>query len=477
MGQRLDALETPLTFPQIARALAEAWKRLEGSDPDIDALALLLAQSALETGNWKKSYCFNLGNAKAGDSWTGDHCFYFADEIVSASQAARAYAQRARRTDGSAAHDVQCKPLRGGQIQVTLWPDHPWCRFRAFRSLEDGANDYVGLLKKRFSSAWPALERGDADSFIGLLKQAGYFTASVDVYLPPVRKLFTKFRKRLVDEAILTAPLLPRAVEGRVTVRKGSKGKLVSEVQTILVASGYVDVDVSGKFDEATRRAVVLFQQQHIDEQGLPLEPDGKVGPKTWWALLNDSGEFQRNRLTPPTSEGLTPDRTKLLELILAEHAKDVREVPNGSNDSKDIRKYWGKTGISKKPWCCAYVSWGLNEALGKLPINGTHHLGVQRMWLEAKKLGMETVAPKPGDVFIQIKDEGTGHTGFVVGLSEDGLTVFTCEGNCGNRLKLGQRPRSSIDHFIDCIRDGQSDDFPRGSNLTFEDVSQEGTR
>jgi hypothetical protein len=98
-------------------------------------------------------------------------------------------------------------------------------------------------------------------------------------------------------------------------------------------------------------------------------------------------------------------------------------------------------------------------------------------MWVRAAELGMAEDQPKPGDVFIQIKTGGTGHTGFVVGLSEDGNVVYTCEGNCGNRVKYGQRPRSTIHHFIDCIRDGQGLDFPRGSNLQFEDVDGDGTR
>jgi len=98
-------------------------------------------------------------------------------------------------------------------------------------------------------------------------------------------------------------------------------------------------------------------------------------------------------------------------------------------------------------------------------------------MWVRAHQLGMEVREPKPGDVFIQIKTAGKGHTGFVVGLSADGSVVYTCEGNCGNRIKYGQRPIGSIHHFIDCIRDGQSSDFSRGSNLVFEDVTDDGTR
>jgi hypothetical protein len=154
-----------------------------------------------------------------------------------------------------------------------------------------------------------------------------------------------------------------------------------------------------------------------------------------------------------------------------------VRESPLGSNRGRDIDRYWGRTGIIGKPWCCAFVSWALNEALGRLPIAGQHHLGVARMWIRAKELGMETSEPKPGDLFVQLLGSGTGHTGFVVNVSRDGQTIYTCEGNCANRLKLGQRSRATISHFIDCIADGQGNEFPREQNLEFEDVDNEGTR
>ena len=85
------------------------------------------------------------------------------------------------------------------------------------------------------------------------------------------------------------------------------------------------------------------------------------------------------------------------------------------------------------------------------------------------KKVGQYT---RRGDVFVQIKSNGQGHTGFVVGLSEDDDTVYTCEGNCGNRLKLGRRRRREIHHYIDCLQDGQSMDFSRGDPGVSESVT-----
>ena len=48
------------------------------------------------------------------------------------------------------------------------------------------------------------------------------------------------------------------------------------------------------------------------------------------------------------------------------------------------------------------------------------------------------------------------------IGVSEDGRCVYTCEGNSGNRLKIGKRDKSTIQHYIDVFNDGQGLGFPR---------------
>jgi hypothetical protein len=480
MGQRLNATITEVSFLELSEALSKAWKDVTEKSPSNSSLAVLLAQSALETGHWQSCRAFNLGNAKAGPSWHGDFCFYAADEIVSTAQAARAYADRNPRTDGIQGHDVELRPLADGRVQVTLHPDHAWCRFRAFSSLEEGARDYLGLLHRRFTGAWPALETGDAEAFVRALKQLNYFTASVERYLPPVLKLFERFSLALesaqAPHTLPPAPLLPTPDRKRPTLRAGARGDSVVELQRILLSLGYTDFSITGVLDEATNQAVELFQLQHIDSSGRPLASDGVVGPKTWWALDNPSGDAQESFMPTPPVGGLTPTRRKLLEILDREHQKPVSESPDGSNRSKDIDRYFGNTGLRGQPWCCAFVSWALERALGEFPIGGIHHPGVQRMWVMANDLGMAVDQPKPGDLFIQIKSKGTGHTGFVIGVSEDGRSVYTCEGNAGNRLKYGQRQVSTIHHFVDCIADEQDEHFERGANVTVESVEGEST-
>ena len=246
------------------------------------------------------------------------------------------------------------------------------------------------------------------------------------------------------------------------TLRRLKPDPDVVRLQHLLSSHGYFSdrTPANGLFDDVTYDNVVLFQLQHVDRSGQALEPDGEVGENTWWALQNPSGTAQRNHFQPFVPDHLTARRKQILELIFEEHATPVYEVPDGSNRSPNIDQYWGQTGIIGQPWCCAFVSWVLREVLGYYPINGVHHIGVQNMWRAAQRENLATEKPKPGDVFIQIKSGGKGHTGFVVGVSADGKHIYTGEGNCGNRLKIGRRTCDSIEHYIDCIQDGQGMDF-----------------
>ncbi len=262
------------------------------------------------------------------------------------------------------------------------------------------------------------------------------------------------------------------------TLKKFEADQDVVKLQHLLSAQGYFveRMPEHGLFETVTHENVVLFQTQHIDQNGKQLETDGVVGDKTWWALLNPSGEFQQNHINPFVPDGLTPIRQQLLDLLYLEHDRPVFEVPDGSNRSRDIDGYWGDLGIKGHPWCCAFVSWALHTVLNKYPISDKHHVGVQKMWDNARQLGMQTPIAKPGDIFIQIKSGGKGHTGFVVGVSEDGNSIYTVEGNCGNRLKVGMRHMDSISHYIDCLSDGQDETFSR-KDFDVSELGNLGTR
>ena len=72
---------------------------------------------------------------------------------------------------------------------------------------------------------------------------------------------------------------------------------------------------------------------------------------------------------------------------------------------------------------------------------------------------------PVPGDAFVMLHKSdagelnGRGHIGFVYRVSQNGKRFNTIEGNCGDRVKLGERgvDDRSMAGFIDFWKDGRS--------------------
>lgn len=89
----------------------------------------------------------------------------------------------------------------------------------------------------------------------------------------------------------------------------GAWGEDVTTLQEILNNLGY-KVKIDGIFGNATRAAVLKFQELNADQSGAPLVVDGIVGPKTWWALTR----------APMVNAGVPPvaDRNKLVLIGIA---------------------------------------------------------------------------------------------------------------------------------------------------------------
>ncbi len=166
-------LLTACDAPTYLRAIRGGLETLSGKTPSNAHVAVLTAQSALESGRWRSMHRFNPGNIKAADSY----------EYL--------YTQ------------FRCNEVIGGRV---LWfdPPHPQTNFRAFMDLETGVLDYLRFLKDRarYSSAWHAAESGDPALFVHALKNAGYFTADEAPYLRSVVSLFGEYMRLLASEPV-----------------------------------------------------------------------------------------------------------------------------------------------------------------------------------------------------------------------------------------------------------------------------------
>ena len=154
---------TPLTLEQACEAFADGYSLALLEDPLPACLAVLVAHSALETGNWKSMHCNNAGNVKASSTWSGDYCMFRCNEVI------------------------------GGKV-VWFDPPHPQTWFRAFPTAATGMAEQVRFLsmRSRYAQAWLRAKAGDPEGFVRELAKAGYFTAAVEPYVRAVVSLTVK---------------------------------------------------------------------------------------------------------------------------------------------------------------------------------------------------------------------------------------------------------------------------------------------
>ncbi|HEX4336997.1 MAG TPA: glucosaminidase domain-containing protein [Polyangiaceae bacterium] len=141
----VKAQRTPLSGSEAAQAIESAWTDVMGEPPSKSTVAVLTAQWAHETGRGRSMLNYNFGGIK-GTGPSG----------LSASYGTK---------EGWGASEV-----------------HTTDTFRAYRTPEEGAKDYVQLLAKRFPKAVEAAKAGDPDGFVRGLKERGYFTGNEVAY-------------------------------------------------------------------------------------------------------------------------------------------------------------------------------------------------------------------------------------------------------------------------------------------------------
>jgi hypothetical protein len=178
-GRFVPDIVTPLCQQEAADAIRVAVERITGAPPSSQALAVLMAQTALETGRWQSLHRFNWGNIKAGAHWPHLYTCFRCNEVINGR-------------------------VQWFQPDTDGWrvpPGHPQTRFRAYRSAQDGAEDHIRFLavdtdgdgRNKYATAWGAAMAGEDALFVQSLKLAGYFTAPLAPYLRAVQLLTREF--------------------------------------------------------------------------------------------------------------------------------------------------------------------------------------------------------------------------------------------------------------------------------------------
>lgn len=199
--------------------------------------------------------------------------------------------------------------LPGPLAQLGLGRDGTWYVIAAGRCNHAGAGNWKGITEgnTRFigieaentglpnDSPWPdiqvdAYKRGVAAILLHLGRPADFCAGHKEYALPKGRKAdppfdMDDFRRDVagfMDGSIVPPPPIPAAepplqpggAAGRPTLRRGSSGDAVRQLQAAL---GLQPAD--GVFGPGTEAAVRAFQRTH------GLVPDGIIGPKSWGLL------------------------------------------------------------------------------------------------------------------------------------------------------------------------------------------------
>ncbi len=169
-ASQVAAVKTQLSAGQAQEALRTAWERVTGEAPSDKTLALITAQWAHETANGGSMYNYNF----AGIKGTGP------SGLSVAQRTREGYGENERRIVDN---------------------------FRAYRSAEEGATDYVQLLSRRFPDAVEGARQGDPAAFVRGLKSRGYFTGHEGSYLNSVSSIASRYLGEKLD---VSGPVPPR---------------------------------------------------------------------------------------------------------------------------------------------------------------------------------------------------------------------------------------------------------------------------
>ena len=213
-------------------------------------------------------------------------------------------------------------------------------------------------------------------------------------------------------------------------IQSGETDKsIVKAIQRKLNELGCGPVEVIGTFGPRTVHAVKLFQATHRDQNGLPLEIDGKIGSLTWVALFGMDTVVVTD----------DPGKAYLSEVLqIAQSQIGVMEEPPGSNRGKQVEEYLASVDLGPgNYWCAAFVYWCFQKAADKLkrknPVLQTGHCMTHWNKTPGKKILAEDAVNKPslvkpGHIFIINTGGSHGHTGLVEKV--EGGFIHTIEGN-----------------------------------------------
>lgn len=175
LGQYVRPARTIITKLEACVAYWDACTSL-GMKPTIPLVTVLVAHGALETGHFESCWLYNVGNIKAGGSWTGKYTCLSCNEILKAGGPLVYFTPQGELTGN---------PKYGGKLKtpydqnpLPVPEGHPQTRFRAYDSLAQGVEDKIRfLLKPYWEPVLKPARLGDVSTYVRMIRIRNYFTA------------------------------------------------------------------------------------------------------------------------------------------------------------------------------------------------------------------------------------------------------------------------------------------------------------
>jgi hypothetical protein len=198
----VEVVTTTPTARQVVDMLLVTW-----SDLTHEGARTLTAQFMAETGGGRSCFNWNLGNVKSG---ANQPHMYLTNvwECYSKTEADAWVAKGKGLVRIATAEETKKWPC--ADTTVVFSPPHEQCRFRAYASLQEGAQRWLSLHQQIARSNRDyvrALAAGDAAAAAKALKKAGYYTAPEINYAQAMTA-----QRKIIDAALGPVPWTPHVL-------------------------------------------------------------------------------------------------------------------------------------------------------------------------------------------------------------------------------------------------------------------------
>jgi hypothetical protein len=203
----IPAVRTVITPQEAVAGFRVACKRRWNTTRP-ETVAVLTAQSALESARWAAMWRFNPSNIKASPAYEGLYCTIKLNEqeLRDGKKQYVWYEPRGELLSKSG-------PIKPGTETVDP-PGHRQCWMRAFQTFGDGVNDKLAFLDRpKREAAKAAALAGKPDLYVHECHKIGYFTADEAPYMRACVSLFKTFLPLARKQTEEPVPLPPEEEE------------------------------------------------------------------------------------------------------------------------------------------------------------------------------------------------------------------------------------------------------------------------